>query len=732
MKKIIRRMLLLMLTAVIAVGAHLTAIAAPETPEKNVESAVMVTPARSESADGSMETALVAAKRLIDIDDDIYTDFNYSSSFSNYETREGLLWTFYWSGSDNANINATLTADGVLLNFSKYNWSEDGFGFAKTSKSEAIVIANGFIKKANPGTYSFYKAPETVFVDIRSNNYSLNYYAEINGYYFQASQINVNVNKFTGEITGYSTNRISPDKYKFEDAAGIIDESAAVSAYADKIGLNLEYRSYYDYENKSFKVFPVYLFNSRGDRFIGAKSGDIVTYVYDRGLESDGYAKAEMDEREMSTADSAGGRAKQANLTPAEISAIEQAAKFISSEQALRKLLEAAELTNLNVASFSEQYIGLNRDHIDNSRYFYDVSLYKYNEYELSEDEIVSIYGRVDAVTGRVMSFSFRYNGYPEGQKSMTKEQAEAAVTAFLKKMAPGEVAKAKLEDIGLPEVTPYSYRTGSYYFNYVRYENDVPYRDNGINVTINEKTGKVTSYSLNWHENIKFPSVANVISKQRALDGFVNQNGSKIRYITTGEGNAALVYDFSGKDYIDPLTGKALDYTGEPWVDNSVEADYSDVSGHWSELFVTKLRDNGIVMWSGKFEPEKVMTELEFLQYLMLADQQYYPYVTRLDTVAYFNQRGVKVEASPDKLLTRQEAVRIIVEYLGYGKLAGQSKWFVYPFSDDVGESYKGYITICYMLGIVTGNGSAFNAASNVTRAQAAVMLHNIIISKS
>jgi hypothetical protein len=124
-------------------------------------------------------------------------------------------------------------------------------------------------------------------------------------------------------------------------------------------------------------------------------------------------------------------------------------------------------------------------------------------------------------------------------------------------------------------------------------------------------------------------------------------------------------------------------------------------------------------------------MTELEFLQYLMVID--YYNGISRADTQAYFAQRGVKVEASPDKLLTRQEAVRIVVEYLGYGKLAAQSKWFVYPFVDKVDDSYKGYITICHMLGIVKGDAaSRFNASSNVTRAHAASILHNLIIAKS
>ncbi|MCL2152970.1 MAG: S-layer homology domain-containing protein, partial [Oscillospiraceae bacterium] len=135
---------------------------------------------------------------------------------------------------------------------------------------------------------------------------------------------------------------------------------------------------------------------------------------------------------------------------------------------------------------------------------------------------------------------------------------------------------------------------------------------------------------------------------------------------------------------------------------------------------------------WGGKFEPDKVMTELEFLQYIMMVDSYHYQ-ITRAETQEYYARKGVEVEASPDKLLTRQEAARIISEYLGYGKLAEQSKWFLFPFSDFVADAYKGYVTICYMLGIVNGNAAGeFDAAGKVTRAHAAVMLHNLIISKS
>ena len=133
--------------------------------------------------------------------------------------------------------------------------------------------------------------------------------------------------------------------------------------------------------------------------------------------------------------------------------------------------------------------------------------------------------------------------------------------------------------------------------------------------------------------------------------------------------------------------------------------------------------------MWGGAFEPNRVMTELEFLQYMMLVEGGW---MARAEPQAFFAQRGITVEASPDRSVTRQEAARIIVEFLGYGVLGEQPQFFVYPFRDNVAEQYRGFITICYMLGIVTGDNGRFNPTDNVTRGHAAVMLHNLIIARA
>ena len=697
-----------------------------------------VSAASSDSPEQGMETALIAVKTLIEIDDEVFTDFNYSSSFSNWETREGLIWQFSWTDQKSASINAAATSEGVLLQYHMYQHDGKYFGFAEVSGDQAKATADAFIRRANPDTFSYYKEPSIVQTSLHDNTFSFVYYAEVNGHAFEAATLSVGVNKFTGEVCMYYTRNVNPGRYRFEGASGLISESAAVAAYAGKIGLSLEYRSRFDYDNgvSSISVFPVYVFNSGSDRYIGAKTGEVVEYVYDLGTDdaANNSMGAPAPSADMVQSEAEGGDGgSRANLTPAEREAIERLAGFLTSEQALEALIEAADLTDLDASSFSNQYIGLSRDYHDTNRYFYDVSISRHDEWDLNDDDVVSMYGRVDAETGRVLSFAFNYFGTPvKGNgEAVPEEQASAIVDAFLNRMAPAELGKSELNRIATPRPGKDGYVYETYQYSYTRHENGVPYRDNGIYVSFNQYTGKITSYSLNWYDNVTFPDISNVLTPERALGAYVGQSGSRIVYITTGGGEATLVYEFT-QMYIDPFTGGAVDYSGSPWADVKETPEYGDVRGHWSESYVMKLLDNGVFMWGGRFEPDKVMTELEFLRYIMQLEGGYYSRMAGADVAEYYSRRGVEVEASPDRLLTRQEAARIITEFLGYKQLAEKSEWFIYPFTDNVDAAYKGHIAICYMLEIVSGNNGRFDPMQNITRAHAAVLLHNLILAKS
>ncbi|MCL1904836.1 MAG: hypothetical protein FWG19_01775 [Methanomassiliicoccaceae archaeon] len=695
MKKILLRSLSVALAVVVALCAAPAAFASPEADVAGAPAMPVPMPAATgESRDGAagspeggMETALIAIKSLVDIDDEAYPDFSYSSSSSSSEVLGGLIWSFYWSDAKNAFIYATVSSGGMVMQYRKYVGDERSFGFAEISKAEATAIADGFIQRVKPESCSYYRTPMSVSININSSEYGLNYYADVNGYTFHAAQIHIDVNKFTGEIMSYSASNLDPGRYSFEGVAGVIGESEAVAAYAEKIGLRLEYRSYFDYENSSVTVFPVYQLDADWNTYISATTGEVVEYVFDVGEDYGGYsggAPAPSAAPEMA-ADSAAGNSR-ASLSPAEIQALDRVSGFMTSEQALQKLLETADLPDLDVAAFSERNISLNRDYMDRERYVYDVMLYRYDEAQMRESDLMYLYGRVNAETGKVYSFSLNYprvSHYGE-ESAYTQEQAEANIAAFLERVAPDELAKCEKDDID------YGYRDQSVNVRYTRYENGIPYSSNGVYATFDPYFGRITNFSLNWHENASFPPIDDVLPQGEALEAFIKQVGIEVSYITTGGGYASLVYEPGSRGYIDPFTGNAIEYNGKPASDSAAVPEYGDVAGHWSEAVVTKLLDNGVFLWGGGFEPDSVMTELEFLRYILLVDSYYMP----IEPASYLAMRGINIEVDASKTLTRQEAARIIIEYLGYGKLAEQSEWFVYPFRDGVDEAAKAGVT--------------------------------------
>ena len=88
----LRRIVILLLTAAIVAATPLAVSAQHGSPDVPVASEMAEAvempvpepprlPDRRTESDGSMETALIAAKTLLNIDDDVFTDFSYSSTF---------------------------------------------------------------------------------------------------------------------------------------------------------------------------------------------------------------------------------------------------------------------------------------------------------------------------------------------------------------------------------------------------------------------------------------------------------------------------------------------------------------------------------------------------------------------------------------------------------------------------------------------------------------------------
>ncbi len=189
-------------------------------------------------------------------------------------------------------------------------------------------------------------------------------------------------------------------------------------------------------------------------------------------------------------------------------------------------------------------------------------------------------------------------------------------------------------------------------------------------------------------------------------------------KYIDTSEFydkvvEARLVYsDYAlAARLISPFTGKQLEYSGEEYKDPAAEYKYSDIEGHWIAELANRLSDVGIGFEGGQFQPSKIMTGDEFEKLSQSID-------------IYMGFDGV------EQYITRIDVIRKALDFLGYGKVAAIPGIFRTDFADNssIKEDDLGYVAIASGLGIIKGDGKSASPYRDITRAEALMILVNVI----
>ena len=693
-----------------------------------------------------MKAALDTAKAHINIDEKIFTEF----SFDVYDSNGKSNWNFTWSSSDYTSYIYITVLDDKVVSYNKYNYNESAsgdFAFAKITKAEAEEKAIAFLKKILGNEADKFKVQSNT-IYYNSDSYNIWFAEYYNGYRNTVgSTPSVNVDKLTGEITNYSNYNYFDREFEYQDSSKIITPEQAAKAYVEKISLSLSYVHYYDYSTRKLNVFAVYRPQYNWDKYISAVTGDLID-VRDMDLY-----------RGVAAPQLAGGRAYNdrgdvavvaeisvspaPSYTSAELSELERIRDYITREKALETALEILGLSREDIENYTQQTT-LNKDHINQNQYLWYINLYSENNRRTGSYSVV-----IDARNGNVISYS-RYSyvvpivtlDANEPEKDMSERYKYTYEEA--KKIALDEINKLSansLENFEFVESTVPTEKQDYYRFVWNRTVNGYIFDANNISIQIDNTEGEITYYYSIWYEDIEFPEIGkDIISQSEAFAKMIEHTEYTPAYIETSydeEKNVStmsLVYMLDNYwIMIDPSTGDYLNWRGNP--DTSLlEPDYDDVKGHWSEKIVMTLFDNGIYVWGGKFEPDRAITAKEFIDLMQIytnINHRYYYIITDITDklYSYINDDNNELsEEKSDAVITKQDAAKIICELLGFDKLMKKPEYLLYPFEDDADEEYKGYITICYMLGIIEGSDGKYDAALILTRAEAAQMLYNLL----
>lgn len=652
-----------------------------------------------------LERAILQVKSITAIPSD-YKAFQYSSNTYEENGKNISVWYLNWNKDDySGGISATAEDGGYLINFNTYsNKPKEGLG--AISREAGLKKAEAFLTMVRPDIASKLRLMPSTNYNNGDRHY-FNFKPYINDAIVSYVDVNVEVDRYTGDVIGYNFTGSSEDLSKLPDASGVIGLETAQKAYLDKIKISLSYYSHYDYNKRILTVFPAYSGANREGKAIDAKTGEPVDlyndYIYYGGMGDNGAMKT------------ASSNASDSQLTQEELNAITGLSALITKEKAesvLRSTIPGL-TSNEKVLNTS-----LTKNYIEKDKY----------QWEIGFD---GAYGVVNAKTGEVTSYYIYSEDSRSGHAALTEEKARAKAEAFIKKMAPEKFEQSRFYES--PYVRLYRLESSGvtdYSFNYHRQVNGVDFIGNGFTVIVNKDSGMVTNYDCTWYDNVTFPSIEKVISQEDAFKA-INATGKMgLMYKKVKADEAVLVYDFTvpANDYlIDPVNGVKLGYDGKAYKETALP-EYSDIKGHWAETKILKLLENGYYLQGEKFNPNQKINQLDFLRYLYSPIQMYYDDDSFYDMM--INDKIIKkVEKAPKAVMTRQDAAKFIVRYLGQSKAAEHPEIFINPFKDKVSDAYKGYAAICYGLKVMQGDKNGrFNGTNQVSNAEAAVMIYNAL----
>lgn len=647
---------------------------------------------------GRLKEAISKVKSVVSVPEG-YSEFEYYSEES--EDGTGII-NMTWTDPEKGYISASVADGGVITSY--YRGGDEWMqGVAKLTKEQGRQNADKYIKKLAPETKGEFKYVKA-YTDSYSSSYSYEYNLYVEDIPVEFIGAMVDVNKTTGELTGYHLyGNISDFKAEYPKGEKLLTQEEAEKLYIEKIGPKLQYSSYYNYNKEALKVFAAYILEGTGASINAATGEKVVHYLADpifREYMNAAAGGAEYDEE------------KGKGYSQAELNEIVQTEKLISKTEADSKVKALA----AGIKGQKLEGASLMKDSYVDENYLWLLN------YENG-------YATVNAANGQVLSFNIWDDGsnYSDS-RNIGYDKALKAAEEFVNRACPAVKNEiALIDNRSEYEVMPSTWDY-DYSFSYERKHEGAAYPENGVTVGVDKATGKINCYYLSWYDNVTFPSLDGIIDRSGAFNAIKNEAGFGLKYVKDSENKITLVYDMTDREYyqIDAVSGVPVDYRG-----NALESqkDYTDISGNWAEKTINDLKDNGYYLPGDKFRPKEAITQADFFYYLYTDESSIYS-----DTDEFYESlisEGIinSSEAAPNAQLTRQDAAKFICRYLGIDKITEKSQIFKNVFSDKITSGYEGYAAALYALDIVKGNSKgAFNGSAVLTRAEAATLIYNTL----
>lgn len=737
------------------------------------EELVATTPSTAESQDFSYESSptsenleriIKIVRPLLDIPED-YTEFTWD--FSSASVRQSATWRFSWENYEKGRISVYCDNDGNIFNYRNVSYADSSYALPSFSPEKLEDVARAFIEKTAPYVKdSSLRLSQTPTGNIYGSSYTYVFVRYENDIPVPDETLSVTVNYTDGNVTRfYSDYTVGTS---FEKAEKIITEAEAKEILSQHQQMSLSYRLKNEYDdNGNLTSRKAYLVYTPALSYISvdAETGEVYTErntweVIDSEMSDNMYFdSATSDAKEDA---SYGGEGSSYNLSDKELEALRTLEGLISKQSAIDAVInnpllyidEKATAVNANLAKVEKDIMPLkdSDDDSDENSQNYVWNLYFTSPYD-EEYFYREMSAQVDARTGELLNFYCSFPSYRYYQKTnatlpdvvLSEEEAIGKATEFLKATVPD-----KYENLSYSSTynaySPIYFSDdetpvyGAKAFKFIRTNEDVPFDENNARVGVDLESGKITIYSINWSDGVEFESTQNIITPKDALTSLYTDNGFGLNYeINTTftyneyllEKNEGKIFDYdelygkmfssravysaynSGTTIIGATDGEKLNYSGEKYKAKGEKLNYTDIDSHWIKNTAERFSWVGIGTQSDKFAPNEEISAKEFYE-----------------LCETFGLEFADEKCDESLPVSRIDAVKYIVDCLGYSKIARLEGVFATDFKDssDFAKEDIGYVAIAKGLGIIKGGGSSFNPNSHLTRAECYTMVENVL----
>lgn len=660
---------------------------------------------------GEVKEKIAVVKERIGNTDE-FSDFK--SNVTNYNNGT-YAYNFSWENKDPyKSLQVTINQDYIITNYylSDNEPYSSAPSFVYRSQKEIIEAAKKWFSTINPEIVDEFSFTTNDYADLYSQTYTVFLKGVRNGIEIDGYTGSITLTKNLQKVTGMRLN------YKciteFDNSEDIISPENAKKAFIDKLGYKLCYNI--NYISGKREAVLKYVPDFGYSEYIDALNGEVFDFI-EYNDEINAALKSESSNDMLTSGGGGGGGVKFSDAELSEISKIEGLLSSAEIENKLKnnKYLNIAPDAKLN-------YTRLTRDYYDDEKYICRVEFSKDDEF---------IYASVDAEDCTVINFS-RYDG---NKKDTSQEKLSFEKLNKIAKDASKNLAAKYFT--GDPDNTLKFSETieETPYFNAVRIVNGVEVLGNGIYMSVDEYTGFVQHYSIEWYD-IEFPDVSNVNSLDKAYEELFKKVKYTPLYLpvkndeTTLRGK--LVYDFELSNINqDAFSGKLESYVEE----KEKITDYSDISGHYVENIINQLKSFGIGFTGGEFKPDEIITQGEFVTLLAYVFRRgVSPIIQKTNndfsqSYSFVRNKNLINEEEIDENaeVTREKACKMLVKAMGYDEVAKMENIFISSFNDVL--TNKGYIAILNEKNIVAGDGNGnFNPHKSLTRAEAVILLYNYL----